>query len=135
MTSWTTRRWIWAVFAVVGVAVAAAQPQALDVSGEWIMTVTTDGGPITATLVFKQDGEKVTGAVRSDQGELPLEGAVKDKTVTFSFLYTAPDGNALTVTMTGTVEGEAISGTWDAGGVVAGSWTAARKKSAVTSPD
>ncbi len=117
-----------AVLVMLGLAGVVAQPQALDVSGEWNMTVTTDGGPITATLVFKQEGEKLTGALRSDQGELPLEGAVKEKTVSFSFLYPTPDGNTLTVTMTGAVEGDEIKGTWDASGMAAGDWTAARKK-------
>lgn len=123
------RNWlrITGVLVLAGVA-AAAQPKAVNVTGEWTMTVATDGGPITATLVFTQDGEKVTGAVRSEQGELPLEGTFKEKTLTFSFLYPAPDGNTLTVTMTGTVDGDEIKGTWDAGGVAAGDWTATRKK-------
>jgi hypothetical protein len=115
-------------FAAVLATAQQPPPQPLDVSGEWTMTVTTDGGPITAWLVLKQEGEKITGSIRSEQGELPLEGTVKDKTLSFWFQYPTPDGNTLPVSMTGTVEGDTVKGTWDAGGMMAGEWTASRKK-------
>jgi len=104
-----------------------ALAQAAGVDGEWAMTVNTDQGPISAVLVVKADGEKVTGAVKGEQGDLPLEGTFKEKTLSFSFLYPAPDGSSLTVTMTGTVEGDTINGTFDAGGMASGSWTAKKK--------
>lgn len=120
------------VLMLTGLAVTAlaARPiaQGVNVSGEWAMTVNTDNGPIAATLVFTQDGDKITGSVKGEQGELTLEGSVKEKTVSFSFLYPTPDGNALSVTMTGAVEGDTIKGTYDAGGVASGDWTATKSK-------
>ena len=104
-----------------------ALAQATGVDGEWAMTVNTDDGPISATLVVKMDGEKATGSVKSEQGELPFEGTLKEKTLTFSFLYPSPDGSTLPVTMTGTVEGDTINGTFVAGETYTGSWTAKRK--------
>ncbi len=101
--------------------------QGIDVSGEWAITVNTDGGPIPATLVLKQDGEKVTGSIKSEQGELPLEGTMKEKTLSFAFVYPAPDGSNLTITMSGTVEGEEIKGTADFGGMGGGDWSAKKK--------
>ncbi len=101
--------------------------QGIDVSGEWAITVNTDGGPIPATLVLKQDGEKVTGSIKSEQGELPLEGTMKEKTLSFAFVYPAPDGSNLTITMSGTVEGDEIKGTADFGGMGGGDWSAKKK--------
>jgi len=96
--------------------------------GEWAMTVNTDNGPISATLVLKVDGEKASGTVKGEQGDLPFEGTFKEKTLTISFLYPTPDGNSLTVTMTGTIDGDSISGTFDAGGMMSGTWTAKKTK-------
>jgi hypothetical protein len=101
--------------------------QGINVSGEWAITVNTDGGPIPATLVLKQEGEKVTGSIRSEQGELQLEGTMKEKTLSFSFVYPAPDGSNLTITMSGTVEGDEIKGTADFGGMGSGDWSAKKK--------
>ena len=101
--------------------------QALDVSGEWAVSVNTDNGQVAATLVLKQDGEKITGSIRSDMGESVIEGTMKEKTLSFAFAFPAPDGSNMTVTMTGTVDGTSIKGSYDAGGMMAGEWTATKK--------
>jgi hypothetical protein len=116
----------------VGAALVLALPvrgdaQGVNVAGEWAMTVNTDNGAISATLVLKQDGEKITGSIKGDAGEMPLEGTIKEQTLTFGFTYPAPDGNALPVTMTAKVEGDTLKGTFDAGGMMAGEWTATKK--------
>lgn len=123
------KRLLGLVLAAVLLVGLPARPaaQGIDVSGEWAITVNTDGGPIPATLVLKQDGEKVTGSIKSEQGELPLEGTMKDKTLSFAFAYPAPDGNTLTITMTGTIEGDTIKGTADFGGMGSGDWSATKK--------
>lgn len=106
---------------------ARSHAQSLDVSGEWTMAVNTDNGQVAATLVLKQDGEKVTGSIRSEMGEQTLEGTMKEKTLSFVFVFPAPDGSNMTVTMTGAVDGTSIKGTYDAGGMMAGEWTATKK--------
>ena len=106
---------------------ARASAQAIDVSGEWAMTVNTDNGQIPVTLVLKQEGEKVTGTIRSERGESALEGTMKEKTLSFAFNYSTPDGNSMVVTMTGTVDGSSIKGTFDAGGMASGGWEATKK--------
>ena len=105
---------------------ARASAQALDVSGEWAMTVNTDNGQIPVTLVLKQEGERVTGTIRSDMGEQVLVGTLKEKTLTFAFPFATPDGTSMTVTMTGTVDGTSMKGSFDAGGM-SGEWTATKK--------
>lgn len=115
---------------VVAFGLAVPAPvcaQALDVSGEWAVSVNTDNGQVAATLVLKQDGEKITGSIRSDMGEQTLEGTMKEKTLSFAFAFPAPDGTSMTVTMTGTVDGTSVKGTYDAGGMMAGDWTATKK--------
>ncbi len=106
---------------------ARAGAQAIDVSGEWAMAVNTDNGQIPVTLVLKQEGEKITGTIRSDMGEQVLEGTMKEKTLSFAFNFSTPDGNSMVVTMTGIVDGTSIKGTFDAGGMMSGEWTATKK--------
>jgi hypothetical protein len=106
---------------------SSAQAQAIDVTGEWAMTVNTDNGQIPVTLVLKQEGEKVTGSIRSDMGESAIEGTMKEKTLSFAFNFSAPDGNSMVITMSGAVEGATIKGTFDAGGMMSGSWEATKK--------
>jgi hypothetical protein len=120
------------VVLLCGVAVVLALParssaQAVDVTGEWAMTVNTDNGQIPVTLVLKQEGEKVTGSLRSDMGESVLEGTMKEKTLSFAFNFSTPDGNSMVVTMTGTVDGSSIKGTFDAGGMMSGAWEATKR--------
>ena len=120
------------VLLMCAVALVLALPgrssaQALDVSGEWAMTVNTDNGQIPVTLVLKQEGEKVTGTIRSEMGEQVLEGTMKEKTLSFAFPYATPDGTSMTVTMTGIVDGTSIKGSFDAGGMMTGEWTATKK--------
>lgn len=106
---------------------APVSAQSLDVSGEWTMAVNTDNSQVAATLVIKQDGEKITGSIRSDMGEQTVEGTMKEKTLSFAFTFPAPDGSSMIVTMIGTVDGGSIKGTYDAGGMMAGDWTATKK--------
>jgi hypothetical protein len=106
---------------------ARSSAQAIDVSGEWAMTVNTDNGQIPVTLVLKQEGEKITGTIRSDMGESVLEGTMKEKTLSFAFNFSTPDGNSMVVTMTGTVDGTSVKGTFDAGGMMTGEWNATKK--------
>lgn len=106
---------------------ARSSAQALDVSGEWAMSVNTDNGQIPATLVLKQEGEKITGSIRSDMGESVIEGTMKEKTLSFAFNFSTPDGSSMVVTMTGTVDGTSIKGTFDAGGMMTGEWNATKK--------
>ncbi|HEX5474142.1 MAG TPA: hypothetical protein VFX12_05705 [Vicinamibacterales bacterium] len=87
---------------------------AIDVTGQWAVTITTGDGAITGTASLKQAGEHVTGHIgpRADP-TIPIEGVLANNRLT---LKTSPRPGRtaafercdLTVTgetMTGTIQG------------------------------
>ena len=117
-----------AVMALSAGAGSAVAQNKVDVTGAWIFDVTTDAGPGTPTVTFKQDGEKLTGHYSSAAlGEADLTGSVKGQAITFSFVANV-QGNALDVTYTGTVESkDALKGTLTITALGNGTFTAKRK--------
>ncbi len=107
-------------FAVVAAPVSAhaqapAPTPVPTITGEWNASMNTPGGARAFGLVFKVEGEQLTGTVKRDAGDVPLEGTVKGKTVTFSYSVNY-NGNALLLTMTATVSGDTMKGTVSFGG-------------------
>jgi hypothetical protein len=88
-----------------------ALAQQTNVSGEWELTMETQRGPMTQTLKIVQDGEKITVTMVSQRGEVTGEGTVKGKDIEWSVKRTGRDGNEMTFTYKGTVEGTTMSGT------------------------
>ena len=83
--------------------------QSKSVAGEWDAAMETPGGVRNFKIVFKVDGEKLTGTVKRSDGDLPLQGTVKGADL--SFAYTIQyNGHDLEMDMTGKVTGDAISG-------------------------
>jgi hypothetical protein len=57
---------------------------ALDMNGKWKGNMTTPNGDLEVTMVFKVDGEKLTGTVGNTYGEEQItEGVVKGDDVSF----------------------------------------------------
>jgi hypothetical protein len=101
-----------------------------DVNGDWDVTITSPQGPSTTLVTFKQDGEKISGIFKSDQGQLPFEGGtLTGSDLKFTFTITT-QGMQLPITLTGKVDGAAMTGKADFGGFAEGDWTA--KRSATT---
>ncbi len=98
-------------------------------AGDWDVVLNTPGGPRNFKATFKIDGEKLTGALKAERGELPIEGTAKGKEVKFSYTVKYMD-NDLVITMTGNVEGDAIKGTADFGGFAQDEWNAKRSAAA-----
>ena len=99
-----------------------------DLTGSWTLAV--DFGSISATpsVVFKQDGESLTGEYTSQQyGSYPLKGTVKGNQLQFTFTMTI-EGNAIDVAYSGTVDKDSIKGSVNYGGVGDGTFTGTRKK-------
>jgi len=84
------------------------------VAGAWDLTVNGPEGPIAVTATFKQDGEKVTGAIETPQGKADLTGTLKGKALNISFSIAGPNG-PLDVKVTGEVDGAAMKGIVDFG--------------------
>jgi hypothetical protein len=102
---------------------------AADVSGSWQMTVQTSQGSGSPTVVFQQQGEKLTGTFNSQIfGEAKITGSVKGNTIEFGFEGEA-GGQTIKVSYKGTIESpNAMKGT----AVYAGfdekaTWSASKK--------
>jgi hypothetical protein len=119
-----------AALALVGPAFAQEKPKdppKIDVSGTWDMSVETPQGTMTLTSTFKQDGEKLTGTQSSQMGEMPLEGTMKGADIAFAIVIDM-QGQQMTITYAGKVDGEAMTGTIEFGSFGSSTWTAKKQK-------
>lgn len=75
-----------------------------DVSGTWQLTVETNQGTGSPTVVFQQQGERLTGTFNSQiLGEVKLIGSVKGNAIEFAFEGDA-GGQKIQVSYKGTIE-------------------------------
>jgi hypothetical protein len=106
-----------------------AWSSAANISGTWTYSVDTGNGfNPTGTLVFKQEGEKLTGTYAAGMGEHKFTGTVKENKVVFSFDKTfTSQPKPFKVTHTGTVESPTrMTGTFE-GPKGTANWTATKK--------
>jgi hypothetical protein len=102
------------------------------VAGNWDVTINSPQGANTSLVVFKQDGDKVSGVFKGRAGELPFEGGtLTGNELKFSFTINT-QGMQLPITLTGKVEGDTMSGKADFGGFAEGDWTAKRASETAT---
>jgi hypothetical protein len=102
-------------------------PSAQDsLAGTWTLSFVTPGGNRDATANFKVDGDKLTGSLVSEMGEVPISGSVKGATFTFNIDVQGPNGN-MSIKINGEQTGDALKGTIDFGQGV-GDWTGKRAK-------
>lgn len=117
-------------FLVVGlflVNAGSASAQTATVAGDWDAAMNTPGGAIALKLVFAVDGEKLTGTAKRSRGDVALVGTVKGSDITFGYTIDY-NGNAITMSFTGKVEGDKINGIVSFGGNAEESWAATRVK-------
>ncbi len=98
----------------------------VDVTGTWVFDVATSAGSGAPTMVFKQDGETLTGTYEGQLGKANLKGTVKGTAITFSFTGEA-QGQTFTVVYSGSAANDSMKGTVDLGGEASGSFTAKRQ--------
>ncbi|HYU78636.1 MAG TPA: hypothetical protein VEK56_06605 [Vicinamibacterales bacterium] len=113
-------------FWLAATLVVSVAAQATNVTGKWIFDVQTDAGSGTPTVVFKQEGEKLTGHYTGQLGDTDFAGTVKGNEITFSFKGET-QGTNFTVTYTGIVEKDTIKGSVDIGGLASGTFTGKRQ--------
>jgi len=97
---------------------------AADISGTWSAAVTLDAASGTATFVFKQTGENLTGTYTGRVGAGKVTGTIKGSDVEWSF----QGGQAGKVSYTGKLdESGKITGAVDYGTLGKGTFTAEKK--------
>jgi hypothetical protein len=112
----------------VGVFLLMAGPlfAQVNVAGDWEVTINSPQGSSTAIASLKQDGDKVSGVLKNQMGELPFEGvSVTGDELKFTFTVNF-QGTPLPITLTGKVKGSTIDGKADFAGMAEGDWTAKR---------
>jgi len=104
-----------------------AQAQTANVAGDWELTAQTQRGPMTWSVNFVQDGEKLAVTMVGPRGETKGEGTIKGNEIQWSVTRTSPEGNQFTITYKGQVEGATMSGQAErsSGGTM--EWTAKKK--------
>lgn len=110
---------------VVAAALVVSVTAQSNVAGDWNMTIDSDQGSLSATMTFKQDGEKVTGSMPTDQITFEFEGTISDNKLELVAEIDA-GGAFLEVILEATVDGDEITGTLDFGGYGGGDITATR---------
>jgi hypothetical protein len=101
----------------------ASQDKPADVAGKWALTVETQAGTGTPSVEFTQDGETLTGNYSSQVfGEQKVTGTIKGNAITFGFKASF-QGNDVTVTYTGTVDGSTMEGKVMLSGLGEGTFT------------
>ena len=113
-----------------GVDAPVAAPAAgsgANITGVWDFAVETSQGSGSPTFTFKQQGETLTGTYKGQFGEAPLTGTVKGADVKFTVKVNA-QGQDLSITYTGKIDGNSMKGTASFGELGEGTWTGKRKQ-------
>jgi hypothetical protein len=128
------KRMLCAIFALACAVVlsVSAMAQAPDVTGDWDVTINSPQGQYQVKGSFKQEGEKLTGALKGGGVGFPFEGAVKGKEIKFKYTVKFQDQD-LVITLSGNVDGDAMKGDADFGGFAQGDWNAKRAGAATAS--
>jgi hypothetical protein len=103
-------------------AVATAQGK---VDGTWDLTIESPQGTRNATAVLKTDGEKVSGAMKRQQGDLPLTGTIKGTDIKLIYSIKFQDQD-MTITLSGKTDKDSMKGDADFGGFAQGTWSGKR---------
>jgi hypothetical protein len=117
-----------------GTGAEGKSAEAVDVSGDWKMTVESPMGTRDATAKFSQSGEQLHGKVVSQRGEVPMNGSIKDGNVAFDS-NVSMQGESLRIAFTGKIAGDAMAGTVSFGDFGNGKWIAKRTSQAVYPQD
>ena len=119
------------ILVVLALSVATARPlavQGASAVGSWDVTIDSPQGQRTVVMVIKKDGDKFTGAMKSQAGERPLDSvAVKGDEITF-VMTRQVQGQDMVMTYKGKVAKDSMKGDADFGGLATGTWSAVPHK-------
>jgi len=107
-----------------GISLCAAT---VDVSGVWDMTLITPRGERESELTIEQEGDSIKVTMPGFRGgDMAGEGTVTENKIQWTFTVEGPQGE-MTMTYTGTIEGDAMSGEAEFGEMGTFEWTAKKK--------
>ncbi len=125
------------VFVIAAAATAFAQgaqktPDPVGITGKWAMTMEMEVGTATTALVFKQEGEKLTGTYTGRYGTYPLAGKIDSKNQIEFVVTISAEGTETLMSFWGELAtiatGEVLRGGANLGGMGEASWLAKRDK-------
>jgi hypothetical protein len=123
------KQWFAAFLIVAAVAARpyAQAPANADVAGPWEITTESPVGTTTNNMEISKDGDKLKAVAKGDAGELPYDKAeIKGNEITL-VLTIDYQGQPMTITYNGVVDGKKMAGDCDFGGLAQGTWSATRK--------
>ena len=103
------------------------QPKDTGISGAWAMTVQTQQGDMPSDVTFTQDKETLKVSMVGPQGTISGEGKIKDGAVQWTMTINTPQGD-FTLSFTGKVNGDTMSGEVQLGDFGTATWSAKRNK-------
>lgn len=122
-------RTVFIAAAITALTAGTAAAQGNDAAGKWNVTWNTGQGPLTGAMTITRSGDKLSGKIASERGDISFEGTQTDKNVKLTFVYNDQSG-PMNVEMTGTVDGDTMKGTFNAGnGAATGDWEGKRQAS------
>ncbi len=113
---------------VAVVATTALAQEAASVKGKWDASIETQQGPMPVTFTFSVEGEKITGTLSFQRGDLAISGTISGPEIKFTSSFDMGGGRNLELNFVGKVDGDSMSGTVDFGGMGGGAWSAKRAK-------
>src|SRR5262249_4044891 len=99
---------------------------ATDVGGQWDVQIEYLASASTHTLHLKQSGNRLEGSHQGDFVSRDLSGTIEGSAIQIASSYTERHGDALSFRFSGTVNGDAMSGTLDMGEYLTATWAARR---------
>jgi hypothetical protein len=108
---------------------AFAQSQS-NIVGSWDLTVSAAEGERQVVITFKKDGEKLTGLLNGQRGDLPFESvALQGEDI--SWILKLPiEGQEATLSFKGKAQGSTMKGEAELGPYGKGSWSATKRPDA-----
>ena len=104
------------LFAVlIASAISTTSLAAQNVAGTWDASYNTPGGPRAFKVVLTQEGEKLTGVVKREQGDSPLVGTARNDSVKFVYQIEY-NGSKLDMTVAAKVTADGMKGIVDFAG-------------------
>jgi hypothetical protein len=122
---------IWVVAALaMGLAACTtmtpAKPKGGDLSGNWVLTTTSQMGTQDSDMTVKQTGSALAGTLTSQMGSVDYTGNVEGDAIAFTFTIPA-GGSDLKCDYSGTIAGDTMQGKAVFGSFGEGTFTAKRK--------